>query len=121
VLVDTGADGLAPSTGRLIQNLKSVGIAPEHIDTVIITHGHPDHIGGNTDDKGRPAFPNARYVMWQDEWEFWTSGQVLFSSELLWRFKPKKVISVAPCTKDDNILKPLLERHSIQVVIITSD
>ena len=75
VLVDTGAGDLAPSTGKLLQNLNTIGIAPEDIDTVILTHGHPDHIGGNTDDKGRPAFPNARYVMWKDEWDFWTSGQ----------------------------------------------
>jgi len=23
--------------------------------------------------EGRPAFPNARFVMWKDEWDFWTS------------------------------------------------
>jgi glyoxylase-like metal-dependent hydrolase (beta-lactamase superfamily II) len=75
VLVDTGANGLTPNTGKLLLNLKAEGITPEDIDTVILTHGHPDHIGGNTDGKGKPAFPNATYVMWQDEWEFWTSGQ----------------------------------------------
>lgn len=75
VLVDTGADGLGPNTGRLLQNLQAEGVAPEDIDMVIMTHGHPDHIGGNTDVKGKPAFPNARYVMWKDEWDFWTSGQ----------------------------------------------
>jgi len=75
VLVDTGADGLGPDTGRLLQNLQAVGIVPEDIDTVIMTHGHPDHIGGNTNAEGMPAFPNARYVMWQDEWDFWTSGE----------------------------------------------
>jgi glyoxylase-like metal-dependent hydrolase (beta-lactamase superfamily II) len=75
VLVDTGADGLAPSTGKLVQNLKAVGIAPEHIDTVILTHGHPDHIGGNTNSEGKLTFPDARYVMWKGEWDFWTSGQ----------------------------------------------
>jgi len=75
VLVDTGAGSLGPDTGKLLQNLKVEGIAPEDIDTVILTHGHPDHIGGNTDAGGKLNFPNARYIMWQDEWEFWTSGQ----------------------------------------------
>jgi len=73
VLVDTGAGNLAPTTGKLMPNLQATGIAPEDIDTVILTHGHADHIGGNVDDAGVPAFPNARYVMWKKEWEFWTS------------------------------------------------
>ncbi|MBN2393467.1 MAG: MBL fold metallo-hydrolase [Anaerolineae bacterium] len=73
VLVDTGAGGIAPTTGNLIPNLHTEGIAPDDIDTVILTHGHPDHIGGTVDDEGRPAFPKAHYVMGKDEWEFWTS------------------------------------------------
>lgn len=75
VLVDTGAGGLAPSTGKLPQNLQAAGIEPQDIDSVIITHGHPDHIGGNTDSEGRLTFPDAQYFMWKDEWDFWTSGQ----------------------------------------------
>jgi len=73
VLVDTGADGMAPTTGKLITNLRAGGITPDEIDTVIITHCHPDHIGGNIDSEGKPAFRNARYVMWRDEWDFWIS------------------------------------------------
>lgn len=73
VLVDTGAGGLAPTTGKLIHNLQSEGIEPKDIDKVILTHAHPDHIGGAIDSGGKPAFPNARYVMWRDEWDFWTS------------------------------------------------
>jgi len=75
VLVDTGAGSLAPTTGKFLQNLKAEGITPEDIDTVILSHGHPDHIGGNTDAQGKLTFPNARYVMWKGEWDFWTSEQ----------------------------------------------
>ena len=75
VLLDTGADGLGPNTGKLPKNLKSNGISPEDIDTVILTHGHPDHIGGNTTSDGRSAFPDARFVMWKDEWNFWNSDE----------------------------------------------
>lgn len=73
VLVDTGAGGLGQNTGKLLRNLRAGGITPEDIDTIILTHGHPDHIGGNTNAEGKPAFPNARFVMWKDEWDFWNS------------------------------------------------
>jgi glyoxylase-like metal-dependent hydrolase (beta-lactamase superfamily II) len=53
--------------------MQAEGITPGEIDTVILTHGHPDHIGGNTVSDGRPAFPNAWFVIWKDEWDFWTS------------------------------------------------
>lgn len=79
VLVDTGAGTMAPTTGRLIPNLQAEGIAPEAIDTVILTHAHPDHIGGNIDGEGRPAFPNARYVIGKQEWDFWMSDPDLSS------------------------------------------
>jgi glyoxylase-like metal-dependent hydrolase (beta-lactamase superfamily II) len=75
VLVDTGADGLTPNTGRLLRNLQAVGIEGGEIDTVILTHGHDDHVGGNTDAQGNLTFPKARYVMWREEWTFWTSEQ----------------------------------------------
>jgi glyoxylase-like metal-dependent hydrolase (beta-lactamase superfamily II) len=74
LLVDTGA-GFAPTNGKLLRNLETLGIKAEDIDTVVLTHGHADHIGANTDDTGRVAFPNARFVMWRDEWEFWTQDE----------------------------------------------
>jgi glyoxylase-like metal-dependent hydrolase (beta-lactamase superfamily II) len=70
LLVDTGA-GFAPTNGKLLENLAAAGVAAADIDTVVLTHGHADHIGGTADGAGAPSFPNARYVMWQAEWEFW--------------------------------------------------
>ncbi len=63
VLVDTGAGTMAPTTGRLIPNLQAEGIAPEAIDTVILTHAHRDHIVGKIDGEGRPEFPKSLYVI----------------------------------------------------------
>ena len=78
--MDTGAGSLDPNTGKLLQNLRGNGIPPEDIDIVILTHGHPDHIGGNIIE-GKPAFPNARFFMWKDEWDFWTSEPVELKAE----------------------------------------
>lgn len=50
-----------------------VGIVPEEITTVINTHLHFDHAGGNTklDEGGSPVatFPNARYLVSRAEYE----------------------------------------------------
>jgi glyoxylase-like metal-dependent hydrolase (beta-lactamase superfamily II) len=75
VLVDTGAGGSLPGTGELIRNMHAAGIAPGEIDVVILTHGHADHAGGNVDREGKPAFPNARYVTCQAEWDLWAPDE----------------------------------------------
>ncbi len=74
VLVDMGAGTLGPRTGRLVESMLATGIDPADINTVLITHAHPDHIGGTLDERGRPVYTNARYYLWKDEWEFWFSA-----------------------------------------------
>lgn len=73
MLVDMGAGSLGPNTGTMLQNMKSAGIEPADIDTVIITHAHPDHVGGTLDDEGKPVYTNARYFIFKREWDFWFS------------------------------------------------
>jgi len=77
VLVDMGAGKLGPNTGKLVENLKEAGTSPLEIDTVIISHAHPDHIGGTLDEDGRPNYPNARYYIWKKEWDFWFSDEAV--------------------------------------------
>lgn len=72
-LVDTG---LSWRTGLLRGSLRNLGIAPEAIDLVVLTHCHPDHIGGLTV-AGLPTFTRARHVIAQTEWAFWTDEAAL--------------------------------------------
>ena len=73
VLIDTGAGSFSPTTGQLVSGLHAEGIQPTDIDRVILTHAHPDHVGGNLDRDGKLAFPNATYMIGRDEWTFWTA------------------------------------------------
>ncbi len=82
VLIDTGADGMAPTTGDLMKQLRAEGTSPEEITAVVLSHGHPDHIGGVLDANQKPAFPNARYMMSKIEWNFWTGDPNLNSTGL---------------------------------------
>jgi len=62
-----------PTVGRLKQALAAAGIAPESIDIVLVSHIHPDHIGGLFDEDDQPAFPNASHYVSKGEVEFWGS------------------------------------------------
>jgi glyoxylase-like metal-dependent hydrolase (beta-lactamase superfamily II) len=61
--------------GFLVERLAQAGYAPQDVDVVVITHGHPDHIGGLVKG-GKPVFPNARYVFGAAEFDFWKRGNV---------------------------------------------
>jgi glyoxylase-like metal-dependent hydrolase (beta-lactamase superfamily II) len=73
VLADMGAGAFFDTTGRLPDNLRAAGIDPSRVDVVVITHAHPDHIGGVLDREGNLAYPNAHYLIGRDEYAFWTS------------------------------------------------
>jgi beta-aspartyl-peptidase (threonine type) len=65
ILIDAGF-------GRnLFNNLQAIGVTPEHVDIVLLTHMHGDHIGGMLRDR-KPSFPNAHVYIAQPEVEYWS-------------------------------------------------
>ena len=66
-LIDTGLGQ------KLLQNMQSVGVAPEQVNTIIITHMHNDHIGGMLKD-GKVVFPNAEVILGEVERNYWANA-----------------------------------------------
>jgi glyoxylase-like metal-dependent hydrolase (beta-lactamase superfamily II) len=64
VLIDCGFNNNgAPTTGRLAANLAAAGIDPKTIDTVLISHHHPDHINGVRTKEGELVYANAEHIV----------------------------------------------------------
>ncbi|MEM6394476.1 MAG: MBL fold metallo-hydrolase [Planctomycetota bacterium] len=74
ILIDVGCgQAFGPTVGFLRKHLAALGASTADIDTVVITHLHPDHIGGLLTDAGTSWLPNARFVMHEAEQAFWSA------------------------------------------------
>ena len=71
-LVDTGAgDTMGPTLGKLTGLLGTLGISPSDIDTIFLTHMHPDHSNGLTLPDGKPVFERAELVVSETDVAHW--------------------------------------------------
>lgn len=65
-------------SGKMLRHLKDAGIDPMQIETILVSHFHPDHIfgllGKNTD---APVFPSAEIIVPAAEYKFWTDPSVI--------------------------------------------
>jgi glyoxylase-like metal-dependent hydrolase (beta-lactamase superfamily II) len=76
VLFDSGTGAqVFPAAGNITKNnlWQAAGIDPAKVETVIITHFHPDHITGlMAKDTNAAIFPNAQIHVPAAEYRFWT-------------------------------------------------
>jgi glyoxylase-like metal-dependent hydrolase (beta-lactamase superfamily II) len=72
VLIDAGTGAaLGPDQGLARARLRSLGVAPDEIGTVLVTHAHVEHVGGLIDRAGHAYFPNAELVLHEAEAAYW--------------------------------------------------
>lgn len=72
-MFDSGTGGqLAPTAGRMRENLAAAGIDPARVTRILVSHFHGDHITGLTTAENAAVFPNAQVFVPEVEWAFWT-------------------------------------------------
>ena len=87
VLCDAGGGGQVQAfnpnsvfvSGKLISNMRAAGIDPAKIETILVSHFHPDHIFGLLSDKvtNKPVFPNAEIIVPKAEYDWWTDPSLI--------------------------------------------
>lgn len=72
ILIDTGYGQ------KLFENMRLLGVTPEQVDAVLLTHMHGDHIGGLLSE-GKKTFPKAKVFVAQQEYDYWTNKEIMKS------------------------------------------
>lgn len=78
ILIDGGTGGFSGWGGRFPVALAAAGIEPDDVDTVLISHGHVDHVGGLTL-HGKPLFTRAEVLVNDTELKFWRDDAIMGS------------------------------------------
>jgi glyoxylase-like metal-dependent hydrolase (beta-lactamase superfamily II) len=69
-LVKSGGKTIVIDTGfgrTIFDSMKALGVSPDKVDTVLLTHTHGDHIGGLSTGDGKARFPNAELLLSERE------------------------------------------------------
>lgn len=89
--------------GNLAARLGQAGYKPEDVDVIVITHGHPDHIGGLVEG-GKPVFAHARYVFGAAEYDFWKKNEGVREAR---KFNQKLFMTICePLAERASFIKP---------------
>ena len=70
--------------GSLVTKLATINVRPKNVDYILLTHLHPDHVGGLIDKDGKAVFPNAKVYVTYEEWKYW--------SPIIAKQKPEEIL-----------------------------
>jgi glyoxylase-like metal-dependent hydrolase (beta-lactamase superfamily II) len=120
IVVDTGfGEEMAKKRDRQIlrpvaEGLGALGVAPEKVEDVVITHMHYDHAGN------LPLFPRARFHLQDSEMEFAT-GRCMCHAMMRHGYEADDVVHMVRCVFDQRVefhdgpreIAPGVELHHI--------
>lgn len=101
VLVDVGIGpkGDPARTGMFMRSLEKLGVRPEEVTDVALTHLHFDHVGWASDGE-KPTFPNATYRCHEADWEFFLGADPFDDSLGVQFLGGRRAIEVLPAVVD---------------------
>ncbi|MBB4441005.1 glyoxylase-like metal-dependent hydrolase (beta-lactamase superfamily II) [Rhizobium esperanzae] len=106
ILLEAGAGAtMGPNAGRVFDNLAAIGLDAGDIDTIVVSHTHPDHVGNLRTSEGKKAFPNATVYAPRADWDFFVRNDPDLSympvpRDFRDRFAAAIKTSVEPIAKD---------------------
>lgn len=80
-LIDAGCGNVfGPELGATVEVLRTCNVETKDIEMIMLTHMHPDHIGGLLTSEGKARYENAQIVVQQAEIEYWSSLEMQASA-----------------------------------------
>ena len=113
VLIDTGWGAFAPQVGHLAATLPRAGVTPADIDLIVLSHIHPDHVGGLVGEDGAPAYPNAEVVVAGAEIDQWRDGPQFGAMTVDDGFRPVFAAAADTVLGLGDRLRPIAGAHEI--------
>lgn len=101
VLIDVGIGPKSDPnlTGMFFRSLEKLGVKPEDVTDVALTHLHFDHIGWASDGE-RPLFPNATYRCHVADWDFFMGSEPYDDTRAVSLMGGQRAIEVLPAVAE---------------------